>query len=142
MVVQNSGADPRDDNRLLARRLLWLQAGAGLAATGVGLAFWGHSVGISALAGAFIGVVANLYMTLRGLRPARTPRGALGRLYFGQLVKMAVGVALLVVAVKYLPHVSVAALMLGFIATLVVVWFVPFASVARARRGDGGSGAD
>jgi F0F1-type ATP synthase assembly protein I len=133
--------DPRDDNRLLAHRLLWLQAGAGLAAAGVGLAFWGRNVGISALAGAFIGVVANLYMTLRGLQPASTPRGALGRLYFGQLVKMAVGVALLIVAVKYLPHVSVPALLSGFIATLVVVWFVPFASVARTRRGDGGSGA-
>ena len=36
MVVRNSGADPRDDNRLLAHRLLWLQAGTGLAAALVG----------------------------------------------------------------------------------------------------------
>ena len=133
-------ATPRDDLRPLVQRLFWVQAGVAVIAAVVGLAFWGRNVAISALAGGFIGVIANLYLTFRGLRPASTPQNALGRLYFGQFVKMVVSVALLYVAATRLPHVSVQALLVGFIATLVVVWFIPFASVARARRRDSDKG--
>ena len=127
---------PSDDIRPLVHRLLWLQVAVGAAAALVGFAFWGRYVAVSALAGALIGVIANLYMTLRGLRPASTARNALGRLYVGQMVKMVVSVTLLYVAATRLPHVSVPALMIGFIATLMLVWFIPFASVARVRRRD------
>lgn len=135
----------------LARRLLWLQVGVGAAAALVAWAFWGRNNAISVLAGALIGVIANLYLTLRGLRPASTARGALGRLYFGQFVKMVVSVVLLYAAAKQLPLVVkepmqlvVPPLLIGFVATLVVVWFIPFASAARMRRRDGeaGSGTD
>ena len=106
---------------------------------------------ISVLAGALIGVIANLYMTLRGLRPANTARSALGRLYFGQMVKMVVSVVLLYVAATELPlvvreprQVVVPPLLIGFIATLAVVWLMPFASAARLRRREQepGSGTD
>src|SRR5580704_4516643 len=104
---------PSDDIRPLGHRVLWLQVGSGLAVALVTLGFWGRDLAVSALAGALIGVIANLYMTLRGLRPVSTARSALGRLYFGQLVKMIVSVALLYVAVTCLPHVSVPALLIG-----------------------------
>src|SRR5690242_20483318 len=89
----------------LVRRLLWLQAGAGAAATLVAWAFWGRYNAISVLAGALIGVIANLYMTLQGLRPASSARSALGRLYFAQFVKMVVSVVLLYVAARQLPQI-------------------------------------
>ncbi len=135
----------------LARRLLWLQAGVGAAAALVAWAFWDRNIAISVLAGALIGVIANLYMTLQGLRPASTARRALGRLYFGQFVKMVVSVVLLVVAANELPRMVkeptqlvVPPLLIGFIATLVVVWVIPFASAARMRRrgSKSGSGTD
>jgi ATP synthase protein I len=132
-------ATPRDDFRPLAHRLLWLQTGVAVLAAIVGLAFWGRNVAISALVGGLIGVIANLYLTFRGLQPASTPQGALGRLYVGQFVKMVVSLALLYLAATRLPRVSVPALLTGFIATLVVVWFAPFASAARARRPDSGN---
>ena len=110
MVVRNGRCRPlSDDLRPLVQRLSGLQAGVGAAAALVGLAFWGRNVAISALAGGFIGVIANLYLTLRGLRPASTAASALGRLYFGQFVKMVVSVVLLYVAATRLPHVSVQA---------------------------------
>lgn len=133
----------------LARRLLWLQVGMSAAAALVAWVLRGRSTAISVLAGALIGVIANLYMTLRGLRPASTARSALGRLYFGQFVKMVVSVGLLYVAAKELPRIVqepmqavVPPLLIGFVATLVVVWFIPFASAARMsrRKSDAGSG--
>jgi F0F1-type ATP synthase assembly protein I len=137
-----------EDNAQLARRLLWLQAGVGAAAALVAWAFWGRSVAISVLAGALIGVIANLYMTLRGLRPASTARSALGRLYLGQFVKMVVSVVLLYVAARELPRLVnepmqlvVPPLLIGFIATLVVVWFIPFVSAARMRRREDETGS-
>ena len=132
---------PEDKLQSLARRLLWLQAGVGAAAALVAWAFWSRDVAISVLAGALIGVIANLYMTLRGLRPASTARSALGRLYLGQFVKMVASVVLLVVAANELPRVLkeptqlvVPPLLIGFVATLAVVWVIPFASAARMRR--------
>ena len=114
-------ATRRDELRPLAHRLLWMQAGAAVLAGIVGLAFWGRNVAISALVGGLIGVIANLYLTFRGLQPASTPQGALGRLYVGQFVKMVVSVALLYLAVTRLPRVSMPALLCGFFATLVIV---------------------
>lgn len=132
----------------LARRLLWLQVGMGAAAALVAWAFWGRSNAISVLAGALIGVIANLYMTLQGLRPASTARSALGRLYLGQFVKMVVSVVLLYVAARGLPlivkepmQLVVPPLLIGFVATLVVVWFIPLASAARMRRRENGTGS-
>jgi F0F1-type ATP synthase assembly protein I len=118
--------------RRLAHRVLLLQTVVGLAVALVCLVFWGRNAFISALAGAFTGVIANLYMTLRALQPARTPQAALGRMYFGQLIKVVVSVALFVVAFRYLPHVVWPALLVAYLATLVVSWSVPFASLRRS----------
>lgn len=140
--------NPEDNVRSLAQRLLWLQAGVGAAAALVAWAFWDRNIAISVLAGALIGVIANLYMTLAGLRPASTARRALGRLYFGQFVKMVLSLVLLVVAANELPRLIkepmqlvVPPLLIGFIATLLVVWVIPFASVARMRRREGETGS-
>jgi len=117
--------------RRLAHRVLLLQAVVGLAAALVCLVFWGRNAFISALAGAFTGMIANLYMTLRALQPARSPQAALGRLYFGQLIKVVVTVALFVLALRYLPHVVWPALLVAYLAILVVSWSLPYASMRR-----------
>ena len=61
---------------------------------------------------------------------------------------MVASVVLLVVAANELPRVLkeptqlvVPPLLIGFIATLVVVWVVPFASAARMRRRERGTGS-
>lgn len=120
------------DIRPLARRILLLQGGAGLAVALACLAIGGRDVCISALAGTITGVVANMYMTFKALQPARTPQGALGRLYFGQLIKVAVTVALFICAGR-LPHLSWPALLVAYLATLVVFWWVPFTAAPSSR---------
>ena len=109
----------------LAARILRWQGGAALAATVVAGLGWGWHAGLSALAGGAIGLVANLYMTLKALQPAKSPHGALGRLMMGQLVKIAITVGLFVAASR-MPGLSWPALLVAYLATLVVFWWVPF----------------
>ncbi len=125
------------DIRPLASRILLVQTGAGAAVALVCLLVWGRFACFSALAGALTGVVANMYMTFKALQPARTPGRALGQLYLGQLVKVALTVALFVLAAR-MPQVSWPALLSAYLATLVVFWWVPFAAVPRTRIGSGG----
>jgi F0F1-type ATP synthase assembly protein I len=114
------------DIRPLASRILLVQCGVGAAVTlGCG-AIWGRDALVSALAGAVTGVVANLYMTYKALQPARTPRGALGRVYYGQLVKVVLTVGMFLLA-AHLPRVSWPALLLAYASTLLVFWWVPLA---------------
>jgi F0F1-type ATP synthase assembly protein I len=122
------------DIRSLVSRILLAQTGAGAAVALVCLLVWGRYAWLSALAGAGTGVVANLYMTFKALQPARTPRRALAQLYLGQLVKVGLTVASFVWAAR-MPHVSWPALLIAYLATLVVFWWVPFASASRARMG-------
>jgi len=96
-----------------------------------------HQKNTKAPEGAATGVAANLYMTFRVLQPARTPRRALGQLYLGQLVKVALTVALFMLAAR-MPHVSWPALLSAYLATLVVFWWVPFAAAPRTRIGSRG----
>lgn len=124
------------DLRRLAHRVLILQAMAGLVVALVCLAVWGRYGFTSAVAGAVTGVVANLYMTFRALQPARTPQAALGRLYFGQLVKVIVTIGLFVLAFLLLPRVVWPALLVAYLATLVVSWSAPLRVMRRgAGRG-------
>ena len=125
------------DIRPLASRILLVQIGAGAAVALVCLLVWGRFAFVSALAGAGTGLVANLYMTFKALQPARTPRRALGQLYLGQLVKLGLTVALFMLA-AHLPHVSWPALLIAYLATLVVFWWVPFAAAPRTRIGSRG----
>jgi len=135
-----TGSD--SDIRPLASRILLVQTGAGATVALVCLLVWGRYAFVSALAGAGTGLVANLYMTFKALQPARTPRRALGQLYLGQLVKVGLTVALFMLAAR-LPHVSWPALLIAYLATLVVFWWVPFsaASRTRMRTGIGSRGA-
>ncbi|MFM7397114.1 MAG: ATP synthase subunit I, partial [Gammaproteobacteria bacterium] len=74
--------------RLAGRILLW-QALVTVALAALVAAFaGGKASGVSALTGGLIGFIANLYMTLAALRPARTARSALGWLLAGQFVKV------------------------------------------------------
>lgn len=123
------------DVRRLAHRVLVLQAVTGLVAALVCLVIWGRDGCVSALAGAVTGVIANLYMTFRALQPARTPTAALGRLYFGQLIKVVVTVGLFVLAFEILPHVAWPALLVAYLATLVVSWSAPLRMIRRGGRG-------
>jgi ATP synthase protein I len=131
------------DIRPLASRILLVQTGAGAAVALVCLLVWGRYAFVSALAGAGTGLVANLYMTFKALQPARTPRRALGQLYLGQLVKVGLTVALFMLAAR-LPHLVWPALLIAYLATLVVFWWVPFAAAPRTRigtrSGSGGAG--
>jgi ATP synthase protein I len=116
--------------RPTAVRILVWQAGVGVLIAAASSALGGRLAGVSALAGAAIGIVANLYMTLKALRPARTPGAALGALYMGQLVKVALTVGMFV-AVARLPGLVWPALLVAYIATLVVFWWVPFRMAPR-----------
>jgi ATP synthase protein I len=123
MVAGNLNSN-NDIGRLAGRILQW-QAGVAAAAAVIAGLGWGAHAGLSALAGGAIGLIANLYMTLRALRPADSPHGALGRLMMGQLVKVGITVGLFVAASR-LPGLSWPALLIAYLATLVVFWWVPF----------------
>ena len=111
-------------------RILAWQVGVGVLIAAVCLVLGGVPAGVSALAGAAIGTIANLYMTLKALRPARTPGAALGALYMGQLVKVALTVGMFL-AVARQPGLVWPALLVAYIATLVVFWWVPFRMAPR-----------
>jgi F0F1-type ATP synthase assembly protein I len=114
------------DIRPLASRILRVQCGFGVATALACGTIWGRYALVSALVGAATGVTANLYMTYKALRPAGTPRGALGRVYYGQLVKVVLTVGMFLLA-AHMPHVSWPALLLAYASTLLVFWWVPFA---------------
>jgi ATP synthase protein I len=128
VVTRQSDSD--SDIRPIAVRILAWQAGVGVLIAAACLALWGRQAAVSALAGAAIGVIANLYMTLKALRPKRSARAALGALYTGQLVKVALTVALFVIAAR-LPWLVWPALLIAYIATLAVFWWVPFRAASR-----------
>jgi ATP synthase protein I len=117
------------DIRPLAHRILLVQTGAGATVALVCLLLWDRYACLSALAGAGTGIIANMYMTFRALQPARTPRRALGQLYLGQGVKVGLTVALFMLAAR-MPRVSWPALLIAYLATLVVFWWVPFTAAS------------
>jgi len=125
------------DARRLAYRVLLLQALVGLVVALVCL-LWSRSGFTSALAGAVTGVIANLYLTFRGLTPARTPAGALGRMYFGQFIKVVVTLLGLFGSAQLLNRrreLVLGALLAGYVGVLVVSWTVPFLSLRRRSAG-------
>lgn len=114
-------------------RILASQAATTLVLAVACYAAWGPLAGKSALAGGAIGTIANLYMTLAALRPAAGAAGALGRLYFGQLIKVGLTVASFVIVARS-GAVSWPALLVAYIATLMVFWIVPAWSAIRSPR--------
>lgn len=120
------------DIRRIAARILLAQAAATLAIAAVSLGVWGTAHALSALAGGGIGLVANLYMTLTVLRPARSAGGVLGRLLAGQFVKVMLTVALFVIAAKS-GRAEWPPLLVAYLATLVAFWAVPTSTALRSR---------
>lgn len=122
-----------EDIRPVAMRIVLTQAGTGAIIALVCGVAWGMRAGLSALAGAAIGVIANLYMTLKALQPARTAQGALGHVLMGQMVKVALTIGLFVVASR-VPGTRWPALLVAYVSTLVVFWWVPFAAGMKKSR--------
>lgn len=118
--------------RRIATRILVAQAGMTILIAAVCALVWGRTHATSALAGGLIGLIANAFMTLSALRPAASAAGALGRLLFGQMVKVMVTIALFVVVARG-GWANWPALLIAYVATLVVFWFVPTLG-ARARQ--------
>jgi len=115
--------------RLAVRILLW-QALVTVALAALVAAFAGKASGVSALTGGLIGLIANLYMTLAALRPARTARSALGWLLAGQFVKVLLTVGMFL-AVAQRKDVVWPAVFAGYVATLVVFWVLPVLAAPR-----------
>jgi len=135
--VPTSSSD--SDDRPLAGRILRTQVAVGAAVAVASLVIWGRPGLVSALIGAATGVIGNAYRTFKALQPARTPRRALGQMYLGEFVNFVLTIALFLLAAR-MPHVSWPALLLAYVGTLVVLWWVPFASPRRAKIGsEGGS---
>ena len=124
MTVAGNSNSNNDIGPLAVRILQW-QTGVALAAAAVAALGWGRRAGLSALAGGAIGLIANLCMTLRSLRPTDSAGGALGRVLMGQMVKVAITVGLFVAAARVSGLVW-PAMLIGYVATLVVFWWVPF----------------
>jgi F0F1-type ATP synthase assembly protein I len=127
------------DDRPLAGRILRAQIAVGAAVALVSGCVWGRFGLVSALIGAATCVIGNAYRTFKSLQPARTARRALGQLYLGELVNFVLTIALFLAAAR-MPHVSWPALLLAYVGTLVVLWWVPLASPAHAKVGSGGAG--
>lgn len=119
-----------DLRTLYSKALVW-QVAVGIAVALVFSAPWGTYAGLSALVGAGIGVVANLYMARKALVPERTAPAALRRLIVGQVVKVAVTIGLFMAASR-LPHIVWPALLVAYVVTLLVYWLLP-ATMSSAR---------
>jgi F0F1-type ATP synthase assembly protein I len=115
-------SDPQ--TRSLAVRILLWQA-AVTTVLGALVALWaGSRTGVSVVTGGSIGLIANLYMTVAVLRPARSAGFAFGRLLAGQFVKVLLTVGMFL-AVAQSKDVVWPAVFAGYVATLMVFWVVP-----------------
>jgi F0F1-type ATP synthase assembly protein I len=112
--------------------------GVGAALALACLPVWGRNGFVSALVGAGTAVIANAYRTYKALQPARTARQMLRQLYLAEFVNFALTIALFLLAAR-MPHVSWPALLLAYVGTLVVLWWVPLAAARRAKVGSGGA---
>jgi len=115
-------SDPQT-RRLAVRILLWQAAVTTV--LGALVTWWaGSRTGVSVVTGGSIGLIANLYMTLAVLRPARSAGFAFGRLLAGQFVKVLLTVGMFL-AVAQRKDVVWPAVFAGYVATLMVFWVVP-----------------
>jgi F0F1-type ATP synthase assembly protein I len=109
-----------DALRRLSARGLLCQAGVG-AMVALVAAVWGRYAGWSALGGAAVAWVTNLYMYSRALVLERSLGAALQRVLVGELIKVAATIALFVAAAR-MPHVVWPALLGGYAAARVASW--------------------
>ena len=110
--------------RRIAMRILMAQAATTILIAAVCALAWDSTHAMSALAGGLIGLIANAFMTLSALRPTASAAGALGRLMFGQLMKVMVTVGLLAIVARG-GWANWPALLVAYAATLLMFWFVP-----------------
>jgi ATP synthase protein I len=115
------------DIRRTAARILFAQVAVMTAIAVICYALFGGRQGLSALAGGAIGVIANATMTATALRTPRSPGGVLGRLLLGQMMKVALTVALFVIAARS-GRAHWPSLLGTYVATLAVFWLVPMMS--------------
>lgn len=116
--------------RWLAGRILLWQAVVTVVLGALVATMAGRAGGISAVSGGLIGLIANLYMTVAVLRPARSAKYAFGRLLAGQFVKVLLTVGMFL-AVAQRKDVVWPAVFAGYAATLVVFWLVPALAAPR-----------
>jgi F0F1-type ATP synthase assembly protein I len=120
------------ETRRFAGRILLAQALVMTVIAAICYAFLGERSGTSALTGGAIGLIANALMTVTALRPADSAGAALGRLLFGQMMKVGFTVALLVIVARggwaHWPS-----LLAAYAATLFVYWLVPMLMYRTGR---------
>lgn len=106
-------------------RLLGLQMIA-VALVMVAWFFKGYELAITALAGGLISIAPNFFWAKRFFSKIHnhTPKQILRSFYLGELIKMMVSVALLVVAVCVF-KVNLLPLFSGFLAAYLGLWFTP-----------------
>ena len=124
-------SDP--DLRRTAGRILFWQSMTVTALAVVCYALFGGRSGLSALAGGAIGWIANAGMTLTALRPTGSAGEALGRLLFGQMIKVALTIALFVIVARE-GRAHWPSLLVAYIATWAVFMLV------AAKASPGGTG--
>lgn len=110
--------------RRVAARILIAQAATTIVISALCWMLAGRIAALSALAGGATGLIANAMMMLVVLRAHAGAASALGRLMFGQFLKvmLTVGLLLLVARGRWA---SWPALLAAYAATLLVYWFVP-----------------
>jgi len=122
--------------RRIAARILLAQAAMTMLIAMLCLVVWGRVHALSALAGGLIGLIANAYMTLTVLHaPVSSAAGALGRLVFGQMVKVVLTVGGLLLVVRG-GWANWPALLSGYAATLFLYWLVPVIDTRKRRPKD------
>ena len=112
--------------RKAAFRVVLAQAAIALGVAAVAAAGWGAAAGRSALLGGGIGIAAAAFMVLVVFRypeGASAARIAWG-FYLGQFLKVALSIALLVVAFRAEGVVPLA-LLVGYVATFAGYWAAP-----------------
>jgi ATP synthase protein I len=123
----------RDAMRRTAARILMAQAAISILIAALFLIFGSRVQSLSALVGGMIALIANAYMTLTVLRTStRNAAGALGRLVFGQMVKVMLTVGGLLIVAKG-GWAEWPPLLIAYAAALFVYWLVPVIET-RPRR--------
>jgi F0F1-type ATP synthase assembly protein I len=120
------------DTRRIAAQILLVQAATTMSIALLCLVLWSTTHALSALAGGLIGLIANAYMTFTVLRPTASTGGALGRLMLGQLVKVVATVALFVIVART-GKASWPAVIVAYVATMLVLWLVPLLASPKGR---------
>jgi ATP synthase protein I len=123
--------------RRLAFGVVVSQAAVSVVAALCALGFAGRVAAVSALAGGAIATAGSLVMAGLVFGGSAGAQQALNRFYLGEVVKLAVVVALFVVVLKVM-RVAPLAMFAGFAATFLVYWIAllgALPALSGARRG-------